>query len=106
MRLFFTVFMVIFLVGCSSSASWAFQFIKYNDTHYIVTEEKIESNLLGEKLGEVKHFLEEERDSRDLSSNIYREGTEFFEINGTSSSEAIAVKNGQGEIVKLVAEEE
>lgn len=106
MKSLFTVSLVFCLVGCNSSASWAYEFIKFNDTKYIVTEEKVESNILGQKLGEVKHFLDEDGDSSELSSNVYREGTDFFEIKGISSSEAIAVKFGQGESIKLVAEEE
>lgn len=106
MKYLLSVIIFIFLVGCSSSTSWAYQFLKYNDVHYIVTEEKVEIYDLGEKLGEVKYYLEEEQNSKDLSSNIYPKGTEFYEINGISSLEAIAVKDVEGEIIKLVAEGE
>ena len=106
MKYLMAVIIVIFLVGCSSFTSWAYQFLKYNDVHYIVTEKEVESYDLGVKLGEVEYYLKEEQDSKELSSNIYPKGTEFFEINGISSAEAIAVKDVEGKIIKLVAEEE
>ncbi|MEB2278663.1 hypothetical protein LAV73_01405 [Lysinibacillus xylanilyticus] len=98
-------FLFIFLlIGCNSSSSWAFQFVKYNNTHYIMTEEVLENNQLGEKLGEVKYDLNKEQDSKELSSNIYPVGTKIYAINNIDTSKAIAVVNEEGEIIKLVAE--
>ncbi|NEZ00125.1 hypothetical protein [Heyndrickxia shackletonii] len=105
MRYFFSVIIVVFfLMGCSSSTSWAFEFIRYNDVNYKVTNEEIKSKNLGEKIGEVKYYLKKEQDGKDMSSNIYPKGTEFYRINGIDKSDAIAVKDDNGKIIKLVAD--
>ncbi|MFJ7916916.1 MULTISPECIES: hypothetical protein [unclassified Lysinibacillus] len=103
---YFCCFLLIFLlIGCNSSSSWAFQFVKYNNAHYIVTEEVLENDQLGEKLGEVKYRLNNEQDSKELSSNIYPVGTKIYAINNIDISKAIAVVNEEGKIIKLVVEE-
>ncbi|MEY9975026.1 hypothetical protein ABH966_005450 [Lysinibacillus sp. RC46] len=103
---YFCCFLLIFLlIGCNSSSSWAFQFVKYNNTHYIVTEEVLENDQLGEKLGEVKYHLNNEQDSKELSSNIYPVGTKIYAINNIDISKAIAVVNEDGKLIKLVVEE-
>lgn len=103
---YFCSFLLIFLlIGCNSSNSWAFQFVKYNNAHYIVTAEVLEKNELGEKLGEVKYYLKNEQDSKELSSNVYPVGTKIYAINNIDISKAIAVDNEKGEIIKLVVEE-
>ncbi|MGE7949896.1 hypothetical protein [Lysinibacillus sp. NPDC093688] len=103
---YFCCFLLIFLlIGCNASSSWAFQFVKYNNTHYIMTEGVLENKQLGEKLSDVKYHLNKEQDSKELSSNIYPVGTKIYAINNIDISKAIAVVNEKGEIIKLVAEE-
>lgn len=102
---FISLCLVFLLIGCNSSTSWAFQFVKYNDTNYIVTEEELETNNLGEEIGEVKYHLENEKESKELSSNIYPVGTKIYTINDIDISKAIAVINEEGKIIKLIAEE-
>lgn len=105
MKKYIRLFMLFFLLtGCSSSPSWAFHFIKYNNVNYIVTENEVKSSDLGGKIGEITHFLEDEQDSVDMSSNYYPKGTEFFEIKGIDKKEAIAVKENE-KIIKLEAED-
>jgi len=70
-----------------------------------VTEEVLENDQLGEKLGEVKYRLNNEQDSKELSSNIYPVGTKIYAINNIDISKAIAVVNEEGKIIKLVVEE-
>lgn len=94
---------VLLLTGCNSSHSWAFQFIKYNGVNYIVKEEEVESSILGAKIDEVKYYLDNEQDSKDLSSNYYQAGTDFFEIEGVDISKAIAVKE-KDKMIKLESE--
>lgn len=90
--------LVLILIGCSSK-SWIASFVKYNDTIY-VTDEAVEQ--VGNKIGEVKYFLKEEMDAKDLSSNEYPVGTEIYEIEGIDVEDAIAIKNSEGEYIKLI----
>jgi len=69
-----------------------------------VTEEVLENDQLGEKLGEVKYHLNNEQDSKELSSNIYPVGTKIYAINNIDISKAIAVVNEGGKLIKLVVE--
>ena len=95
---------LLFFTGCSSSTSWAFQFVKYNGVNYIVTNEEISEEEIEEKIGEVQKYLETEQNSVDLSSNIYPKGTEIYSIKGINVEEHIAVKDNRGKIIKLIAD--
>ncbi|WP_214712932.1 MULTISPECIES: hypothetical protein [unclassified Exiguobacterium] len=93
------------LVGCNTtSSSWAFDFVKYNNTHYIPTENKINNEDLGEKIGQVETFLDQESDSINLSSNKFAEGTEIYSIQGIDIKEEIAVVEKNGKVSRLEAE--
>ncbi|MGY3718639.1 hypothetical protein ACWE42_24300 [Sutcliffiella cohnii] len=95
---------LLFFSGCSSSTSWAFQFVNYNGVNYILTDEEVSEEEIEEKIGEVQQYLETEQDSLDLSSNIYPKGTEIYSIKGIKVEEHIAVKDKEGKIVKLDAD--
>lgn len=115
-RLFLAV-LVLFsslVAGCSDRAAtgsgdWAYAFVRWQGDSYRVTEESVPAAEIGEKLGEVEHFSDDENFSasgRSTWSNAYPAGTEFFEISGHSSNDAIAVKVEKEDVgtayVKLV----
>jgi len=95
-------FSLLIFTGCSSQASWIYDFVKYEDVFYKVTEEKVEN--VGEKLGEVTSYLDMEGEAPNLSSNVYDVGTEIYSIEGIDVKEAIAVKVKDGEFIKLIAQ--
>jgi hypothetical protein len=59
-----------------------------------------------EKIGEIKQFSTDESTIfvSDSSSNFFPEGTGIYKISGTDVSEAIAVKNTEGDymVAKIV----
>lgn len=104
--LIFIAFALI-LSGCSvsssgKSASWAYQFVNYGGSTYIVTCET--AGAAGKELGTIKYFSTDETgDSRkDLFSNCYGKGTALYSIKGLSENEAIAVKESDSKYIKLV----
>jgi len=114
-RLFLAVMVLFscFVAGCSDRAAtgsgdWAYAFVRWQGESYRVTEENVPAAEIGARLGEVEHFSDDENFSasgRSIWSNAYPAGTEFFEISGHSSNDAIAVKvekNAGTAYVKLV----
>jgi len=96
------IFSALFLlIGCSSN-SWISSFVKYNGIFYSVTDEDIDE--IGDKLGEVKYFLDKEGNAENFSSNTYPVGTEIYIINGINIEEAIAIKDSDGKYVKLISD--
>ncbi|MCK9860718.1 hypothetical protein [Paenibacillus sp. ATY16] len=89
-----------------SSASWVTdRMIKIQEGIYVGTEEKVES--VDGKLGEIKHYLTEEKfDEPGESSNYYKEGTALYRITGVPVESGIAVEMRPGQYVKAVPVEE
>lgn len=108
-KLLFSLLSLTFLlVGCNtetSSSSWAFQFVKYNDQNYVPTKENVSRDDLEKKIGKVETFLDEEQDSSNLSSNAFDEGTEIYSIQGDNVNKAIAVVDKDGKVTKLKVKE-
>ncbi|MFQ3544450.1 hypothetical protein Q7A53_10195 [Halobacillus rhizosphaerae] len=103
-----SILWIIILVGCSqqgeSSNSWAYDFVKWKGESYVVTEsEQVEKQDIGKPLGEVEIYLEQEQnETTKNSSNLFKEGTEYFMIKGINTSEAIAVRRENGDYIKAI----
>lgn len=86
-----------------SAASWAYAFVYYKSTNYVITKESVTD--IGEKLGQIDHYSSQETDIKeykdDIFSNYYQKGTELYAIKGTDPASALAVKI-DGKYVKLV----
>ncbi|WP_413375860.1 hypothetical protein [Alkalihalobacillus sp. 1P02AB] len=99
----------LLLISCSSN-SWAFEFVQINGVTYVITDEIVEQEEVGELLGEVDKYSDEEKNhSSSYSgnfSNIYKIGTELYEIKGISRAHAIVVEYEIGHYVKAINEEE
>lgn len=106
MTILIGVFSILLLAGCSSEKSWAYEFVKFNDVSYTLTEENLESGDIGGEIGEVKEYLKSEKNPPNFSSNVYKKGTKLFKINKVDSSNAIAVKLEDGTFKKLEANKE
>lgn len=100
------ILFILLLAGCSSEKSWAYEFVKYNDVSYTLTEENLESGDISGEIGEVKEYLKSEKNPPNFSSNVYKKGTKLFKISKVDSSEAIAVKLKGGTFMKLEANKE
>lgn len=102
------------MVGCNSemrdkehiqtrmSASWAYPFVKWNNVTYVVTEEVVSETNIGKRIGEVTVYSGEEGSYEGNFSNIYKEGTEYYEISNINTKESIAIKNDKGQFIKAV----
>ncbi|WP_422122396.1 hypothetical protein DHX103_11355 [Planococcus sp. X10-3] len=85
-------FLLLTLVGCTSTSSpdWASNFIVLDEYIYIVSDEYTED--VGDVLGQVTHYSDQEATYTGNFSNKYEEGTKYYEIEGVSSQVAIAVE--------------
>ncbi|MFD1030257.1 hypothetical protein [Metaplanococcus flavidus] len=80
------------LAGCTSTSSqdWASNFIVLDGYIYIVSDEYTEN--VGEVIGQVTHYSDQEATYAGNFSNMYEEGTKYYEIEGVSREVAIAVE--------------
>ncbi|MGE7997595.1 hypothetical protein ACQKOF_02725 [Lysinibacillus sp. NPDC093190] len=85
---------VLILIGCStySSPDWVYNFVVWDDYMYVVSDEYTEN--VGDMLGEVTKYSDQEAIYDENFSNHYREGTKYYEIKEVSTSEAIAIQEG------------
>jgi len=92
-----TLLITLVLLMTSSSVqalSWAYPFVVWKGKVYEVKrEEIIADSEIGKKIGEVRTKPDDMTgDYYGDASNYYPKGTAYHEINGTSTSTAIAVK--------------
>ncbi|BAU28938.1 hypothetical protein DFP93_103215 [Aneurinibacillus soli] len=117
MRKFLLCFLFLLIVtACSNgtsiwnqkqqkTASWAYQFIKWNGVTYVVTGEKIKT--VGKEIGSVSSYSDKEDTIQSgVFSNKYPVGTKFFEIVGTDIKKAIAVEEKGRIYIKAINENE
>lgn len=85
-------FLLLAVVGCTSTSSpdWASNFVVMDGYIYIVSDEYTEA--VGDVLGQVTHYSDQEATYTGNFSNIYVEGTKYYEIDGVSSEVAIAIE--------------
>ncbi|TDL53146.1 hypothetical protein E2R60_15850 [Paenibacillus dendritiformis] len=60
---------------------------------YVIADEAVNSGLLGGVIGKVTTYSEREGTYRGNFSNIFPEGTLYYEIKGMDPNEAIAVED-------------
>lgn len=112
MRLNFPVLVIIliassFLYSCNSrnielNADWNANFVVWEGHYYNVSNEKVDKNLVGIKVGTINTYSSNEKDVKEgeTFSNFYPIGTELYEINDVNRMKSLAVKN-QGKFFKL-----
>ena len=85
------------------SNAWVYSFVKWENENYVVTEEKVKKEIIGAEIGEVtSHSDLESSDTSGNFSNIYEEGTKYYEITDINQQEAIAIKIQEGKFIKAV----
>lgn len=106
-KLILFLFISTFLYGCtseskSSNADWNANFVVWKGHNYIATNEVVDKNTLGAKVGTINNSSSNEIDVKkgETFSNIYPVGTEIYEIKGIKNTKSLAVKN-QDEFVKI-----
>ncbi|GIO63791.1 hypothetical protein J43TS9_53650 [Paenibacillus cineris] len=91
--LFFS-FILLFPLSIAS-ASWAYPFVVYSGHIYRVTEQAVQPEDVGQKIGKVTKYSDREGTYRGNFSNMYPKGTGYYAIEGRSRQEAIAVRTGE-----------
>lgn len=87
-------------------AKWAYPFVVYHKNVYVITEEKVDSELIGSKLGRVTKYSGHEGTYSGNFSNTYPKGTKYYKIIGTDINKSIAVKEKDGSYIKAKYEHE
>lgn len=88
---------LLFMISSSVQAlSWAIIFVVWEGKVYEVKQEEIiENSVIGNVIGEVKTTPDDMTgDYYGDASNFYSIGTKYYEIKGISTSDAIAIKEG------------
>lgn len=97
------LFLVIFMLfQTKAMASWAYPFVVYNNSIYVVTTEPVSPDLLGERIGKVTRYSDREGTYRGNFSNSYPKGTAYYEIHGMSPKQQIAVQAEEELYLKAV----
>jgi len=106
----FLILIFIFIIGCNSnnreqtkntSNSWAFNFIKWNNTLYKETDKRIKKIEI--KIGSVETLVTDEVGKHHGTySNEFKVGTEIYSIMGINTDEAIAVEESEGNFIVLI----
>lgn len=94
-RIMFLSLLLVFMISSSVQAlSWAYPFVVWKGKVYEVKEtEIIADSEIGKVIGKVKTKPNDMTGSYyGNASNFYPKGTKYYEIKGTSTSTAIAVK--------------
>ncbi len=81
-------------------ANWANEFVVYNKNVYVITDEKVKSELIGSMIGQVTKYSDREGTYSGNFSNKYPKGTKYYEIIGSDVNEVIAVKEKNGTFIK------
>lgn len=77
-------------------AKWAYGFIVYNKNIYVITDMKVNAELIGSMLGQVTKYSDREGTYSGNFSNKYPKGTKYYEIIGSDINKVIAVKGNNG----------
>ncbi|MBD2843644.1 hypothetical protein IDH44_00455 [Paenibacillus sp. IB182496] len=79
--------------GGSSSADWAYRFVVWNGDIYTMTDTVVAEADVGEAIGEVTYYSDEEGTYADGFSNVYPAGTKLYRLLDAQTNEAIAVQD-------------
>ena len=95
----------VFLIGCTfliktTYASWAYAFVVYNVNIYVISEAHVDPKQIGKKIGKVTKYSDNEGTYSGNFSNKFPKGTEYYEIQGVTTKEAIAIKESKGLFIK------
>jgi hypothetical protein len=101
MFLFSVFFAVSTLVALGSAhADWAHRFVVNDGKSYIILDTRVEPAQIGDKIGKVTSYSDEEGTYSGNFSNFYPKGTEYYAIKDIDINEAIAIKADDGSFIK------
>ncbi|OXS59881.1 hypothetical protein B1A99_10105 [Cohnella sp. CIP 111063] len=81
------------------SADWAYPFVVYSGSIYVVTDTVVEPERIGNLLGKVTRYSDREGTYSGNFSNAFPKGTRCYAIEGMSEKQGIAVRTEDGRYV-------
>lgn len=101
------LFLFLFLFSTSASAlSWAYPFVSWDGRIYEISDDTIEKEQIGKKIGEVEFQPNSENgEYQGNASNFVNVGTPYYQIIGIKTDEAIAIQV-DGQYKKSIFKEE
>ena len=95
-KIILVVLILLMISFDTAYAKWANAFVVYNKNVYVITDKKVNVELIGSKLGQVTKYSGREGTYSGNFSNVYRMGTKYYAIIGSDVNKAIAVKEKSG----------
>ncbi|MGJ9458150.1 hypothetical protein [Oceanobacillus sp. CF4.6] len=89
----------------TSSGSWAYEFVRWNDESYVITDKVVDKSEIGEEIGMVTSHSDKEGAYAGNFSNALEKGKKYYKINGVDTEEAIAIGLNEGMYVKALISE-
>ncbi|WP_419874680.1 hypothetical protein [Candidatus Pristimantibacillus sp. PTI5] len=89
-----------FFVWNAAHADWASRFVVNDGMSYTVSDQTVEIEHIGERIGKVTSYSDEEGTYSGNFSNVYPKGTEYYAIKGVEAHVAIAVKAADDSFIK------
>ncbi|WP_342542602.1 hypothetical protein MHH33_00115 [Paenisporosarcina sp. FSL H8-0542] len=87
-----------------SSAEWAYSFVVWDGYVYVLSDEIVDQ--IDKEIGEVTLYSTNEGTYSGNFSNSYASGTKYFSIIDTSTDEAIAIEDPDGQYYKATRDGE
>lgn len=89
-----------FFVGAAAHADWASRFVVNDGKSYTVSDNTVDIEHIGSRIGKVTSYSDEEGTYSGNFSNVYPKGTEYYAIKGVAGNVAIAVKVADDSFIK------
>lgn len=83
-------------------ANWESPFLVNKGNIYVISENHVEPEQIGTKIGKVTKYTDQEGTYSGSFSNKYPKGTEFYEIIGVERKSAIAVQENEVLYIKAI----
>lgn len=91
-KIIFIVMILLLIPFNTAYAKWSYNFVVYDKNIYIITDNKVNTELIGSKLGQVTKYSSHEGTYSGNFSKTYPKGTKYYKIIGTGVNETLAVK--------------
>ncbi len=89
-----------FIAIRSVHADWAYSFVVNEEKSYIISDSRVEPEQVDSIIGKVTKYSDFEDTYSGNFSNHFPKGTNYYNIKGVSTNEAIAIKLGDGSFIK------
>lgn len=91
-----------FIAIRSVHADWAYKFVVNEGKSYIISDNQVEPEQVDSIIGEVTKYSDFEDTYSGNFSNHYPKGTNYYNIKGVNTNQAIAIKLSDGTFIKAI----